>query len=185
MTGSNFSGFDEYPQDLFIDLPFGIAEVAVDGTSIITMHDTGRGVVNVDNVKCQFLYELQGSIYLNSDVKADVKDIRIESVGRNRVKLSGMKGHPPPPTTKLAIFYRGGFESQLLLNATGYATAEKWQLYEKQLRYALNAAGVPESAFQLLDFQGKQSLPDPKPLFAYVSLCLFSPPGRHANPNHA
>jgi len=65
-----------------------------------------------------------------------------------------VKGHPPS-TTKLAIFYRGGFESQLLLNATGCATAEKLQLYEKQLRYALKAAGVPESAFQLLDFQGK------------------------------
>ena len=155
MTGSNFSGFDEYPQDLLIDLPFGIAEVAADGTSVITMHETGKGLVNEDNVKCQFLYELQGSIYLNSDVKADVKEIRIESVGQNRVKLSGVKGYAPPPTTKLAIFYRGGFESQLLLNATGYATAEKWQLYERQIRYGLKAAGVPETAYQLLDFQGK------------------------------
>ena len=156
MTGSNFSGFDEYPQEILIDLPFGLAEVASDGTSVITMHNTGKGIVNEDNVKCQFLYELQGSIYLNSDVKADVKNIQTQSVGKNRVKLSGVKGHPPPPTTKLAIIYRGGFESQLLLNATGYATAEKWQLYEKQLRYALKAAGVPESAFQLLDFQGKR-----------------------------
>jgi hypothetical protein len=96
VTGSNFSGFDEYPQELLIDLPFGIAEVASDGTSIITMHDTGKGIVNEDNAKCQFLYELQGSIYLNSDVKADVKNIRIESVGKNRVKLSGVEG---PPTT--------------------------------------------------------------------------------------
>lgn len=158
MTGSNFSGFDEYPQEILIDLPFGIAEVAFDGTSVITMHDTGKGIVNEDNVKCQFLYELQGSIYLNSDVKADVKNVRIESVGKNRVQLSGVKGHPPPPTTKLAIFYRGGFESQLLLNATGYATAEKWQFYEKQLRYGLKVAGVPESAFQLLDFQGELRL---------------------------
>jgi hypothetical protein len=156
VTGANFSGFDEYPQELLIDLPFGIAEVASDGTSVITMHDTGKGVVNEDIVKCQFLYELQGSIYLNSDVKADVKNIRIASVGKNRVRVSGAKGHPPPPTTKLAIFYRGGFECQLLLNATGYATAEKWRLYETQIRYGLKAAGAPESAFQLLDFQGRQ-----------------------------
>lgn len=161
VTGANFSGFDEYPQELLIDLPFGIAEVAADGTSVITMHETGKGFINEDNVKCQFLYELQGSTYLNSDVKADIKNIRIESVGRNRVRLSGVKGHPPPPTTKLAIFYHGGFEAQFLLNATGYATAEKWQFCEKQIRYGLKVAAVPESAFQLLDFQGKRNLESP------------------------
>ena len=155
VTGSNFSGFDEYPPEQLIDLPFGIAEIASDGTTVITKHDTGKGIVNEDNVKCQFLYELQGSIYLNSDVKADVKNIRIESAGKDRVKLSGAKGYPPPSTTKLAVFYRGGYESQLLLNATGYATAEKWQIYEKQIRYALAAAGVAASDFQILDFQGE------------------------------
>jgi hypothetical protein len=182
VTGANFSGFDEYPQNMLIDLPFGIAEVASNGTSVITMHDTGKGIVNEDNVKCQFLYELQGSVYLNSDVKADVKSIRIESVGKNRVKLSGVRGHPPPPTTKLAIFYRGGFESQLLLNATGYATAEKWQLYEKQLRYGLNAAGISESAFQLLDFQGRKKPPSPNILSLFLS---FPPPVRHNTANQA
>lgn len=156
-TGSNFSGFDEYPVDQLIDVPFGIAEIAADGTTVITMHDTGKGIVNEDVIKCQFLYELQGSIYLNSDVKAYIKDVRIESVGKNRVRMSGVKGHPPPPTTKLAIFYHGGFESQILLNATGYATAEKWAFLEKQFRYGLNAAGVKESDFQLLDFQSKWS----------------------------
>jgi hypothetical protein len=53
-------------------------------------------------------YELQGDIYLNSDVKADVGQIKVEEVGKNRVKVSGIKGYPPPPTTKLAVFYRGG-----------------------------------------------------------------------------
>jgi len=58
VTGASFSGFNDYPQELLIDLPFGIAKVASDGTSVITMHDTGKGVVNEDVVKCQFLYEL-------------------------------------------------------------------------------------------------------------------------------
>ena len=83
MTGSNFSVFDEYPQENIINLPFGIAEIASDGASVITMHDTGKGIVNEDNVKCQFLYELQGSLYLNPDVK----NIWIGSVGKNRVQV--------------------------------------------------------------------------------------------------
>lgn len=151
-TGSNFSGFDEYDLENFVDLPFGIAEVAADGTSVITKHEGTKGLVNVDNVTCQFLYELQGSIYLNSDVTADTKDLKIEQVGKNRVKLSNIKGQPPPPTTKLAIFYNGGFESQLLVNATGYGTKQKYELLQRQLRFGLKQKGLQDK-FQLLDFQ--------------------------------
>ncbi|KAI1630020.1 hypothetical protein EDD37DRAFT_78104 [Exophiala viscosa] len=152
VTGSNFSGFDEYPLDTFVDLSYGIAEIAVDGTSVITKHEDTNGLVNEDNVKCQFLYELQGSIYLNSDVAADTTGVRIEQVGKNRVKLSNIKGSPPPPTTKLAIFYHGGYEGQLLINATGYGTKEKFELFEKQLRHDMTQKGLIDK-FQLLDFQ--------------------------------
>lgn len=51
--------------------------------------------------------------------------------------VSGIRGSPPPPTTKLAVFYRGGYEAQLLLNATGYATDKKWDLFERQMRHFL------------------------------------------------
>jgi len=151
-TGSNFSGFDEYDLDNFVDLPFGIAEVAADGTSVITKHEGTKGLVNVDNATCQFLYELQGAIYLNSDVTANAKDIKIQQIGKDRVKLSNVKGYPPPPTTKLAIFYHGGFESQLLVNATGYGTKKKYELLQKQIRFGLKQKGL-EDKFQLLDFQ--------------------------------
>ncbi|KIX08077.1 uncharacterized protein Z518_02732 [Rhinocladiella mackenziei CBS 650.93] len=152
VTGSNFSGFDEYPLNTFVDLSYGIAEIADDGTSVVTKHDETNGLVNEDNVKCQFLYELQGGIYLNSDVSADTTGVEIEQVGKNRVKLSNIKGYPPPPTTKLAIFYHGGYEAQFLVNATGYATAEKWRLFEAQLRYALEQKDLADK-FQMLDFQ--------------------------------
>lgn len=152
VTGSNFSGFDEYELDRFVDLPFGIAEVAADGTSVITKHENTKGLVNVDNVVCQFLYELQGSIYLNSDVTADAKNVKVEQVGKNRVRLSNVKGYPPPPTTKLAIFYHGGYESQLLFNATGYGTKQKYELLQRQIRFGLKQNGI-EDQFQLLDFQ--------------------------------
>ena len=151
-TGSNFCAFNEYPLEIFVDLPFGIAEIAKDGTAVITKHLNTNGLVNVDNIAAQFLYELQGTIYLNSDVTADCTDIRLQRVGPNRVELSGIKGLPPPPTTKLAVFYRGGYESQVLLNATGYGTSEKYRLTEMQIRFALQRADLLQK-LQLLDFQ--------------------------------
>jgi hypothetical protein len=46
----------------------------------------------------------------------------------------------------LAIFYPGGFEAQLLLNATGYGTSAKCDLIEKQIRYF-----IPPEALEKID----------------------------------
>ena len=69
-----------------------------------------------------------------------------------RVKVSGIKGAPPPPTTKVTIFYHGGYQSQLVLNATGYGTAQKWALFERQLRRKLKALETDEE-LSILEFQ--------------------------------
>ncbi|OAG37834.1 hypothetical protein AYO21_07940 [Fonsecaea monophora] len=152
VTGGNFSGFDAFDLDLLVDIPFGIAEIAKDGSCVTTMHDTGKGVINVDVVRCQLLYELQGAIYLNSDVSADLTNVKLEQDGKNRVRVTGVRGSPPPATTKLGIFYRGGYQCQLLLNATGYNTALKWKLLEKQVKYVLKQKGKLED-FDVIDFQ--------------------------------
>lgn len=153
VTGANFSGFDEYDQDDLIDIGFPIAEVAADGTTIITKQKGSNGFVNEDTCRSQFLYELQGDVYLNSDVTADLREVHIQQIGKDRVKVSGVVGQPPPSTTKLAIFYNGGYEMEFVSNATGYATAEKWKLFEAQIRYFLKLRGYTDKNFQLLDFQ--------------------------------
>ena len=106
MTGANFAGFDEYSFEDLIDIGFGIAEVERDGTCVITKHEGRAGFVTedtvscyvccllgflkvtdrciCDQVKCQFLYELQGDVYLNSDVKALLNDVRVERIGKDR-----------------------------------------------------------------------------------------------------
>ena len=84
VTGGNFSGFTEYDQEIFIEPGFPISEIESNGTCTITKHGGTGGIINVDTVRCQFLYELQGSIYLNSDVKAYLNDVKIEQVGKDR-----------------------------------------------------------------------------------------------------
>ncbi|KAH0538967.1 hypothetical protein FGG08_004482 [Glutinoglossum americanum] len=161
VTGGNFSGFTDFDLESLIDVGYPIAEIEHDGTCIVTKPPGTRGMVIVDTVKCQFLYELQGDAYLNSDVKALLHDVQIEQVGVDRVKLSGITGRPPPPTTKLAIFYKAGYQSQVLVNATGYGTDRKWELQEKQVRHSLKKAGVLDK-FDVLDFQ-VVGTPEPNP----------------------
>ncbi|GLA30610.1 hypothetical protein ACMYSQ_007764 [Aspergillus niger] len=146
VTGANFAGFDRYPLDDLVAPGFPIAEIAADGTCVITKHPNTQGIVNADTVCSQLLYELQGTTYLNSDVSAYIADVIVTDVGKDRVHVSGIRGSPPPPTTKLAVFYPGGYEAQLLLNATGYATDKKWDLFERQIRHFL-----PEEVKQSLE----------------------------------
>ncbi|PYI02330.1 DUF1446-domain-containing protein [Aspergillus sclerotiicarbonarius CBS 121057] len=151
VTGANFAGFDKYPLNDLVAPGFPIAEIAADGTCVITKHPGTPGIVSAETVCCQFLYELQGTTYLNSDVSAHIADVAIQEESKDRVRVSGVRGSSPPSTTKLAVFYQGGYEAQLLLNATGFATEKKWDLLERQIRHFL-----PEEVKQnleILEFQ--------------------------------
>lgn len=137
VTGANFSGFYKYQTSDLLDLGLPIAEIDLRGETTVTKHEALGGFVTADTVKCQLLYELQGNIYLNSDVKADLTDVRIVEEARDRVHVSGIKGYPPPPTTKLAVSYRAGYQCEGTFNACGYAVDKKWDLQEAQLRSKL------------------------------------------------
>ncbi|KAE8396175.1 hypothetical protein BDV23DRAFT_168429 [Aspergillus alliaceus] len=76
------------------------------------------------------------------------------------VRVSGIRGSPPPPTTKLAVFYPGAYEAEILLNATGYATAQKWDLLEKQIRHFLPASVAND--LDTLELQ-RVGAPEPNP----------------------
>lgn len=153
VTGGNFSGAYERPVSDFVDIGCPIAEIAADGGVVVTKHEALGGFVTEDTVKCQLLYELQGDIYLNSDVKADLSAITVSKTStQNRVFVTGVRGHPPPPTTKLAVFYRAGFQAEILLNASGYATDHKWDVQEAQVRERLRAWHALDD-LEVLDFQ--------------------------------
>ncbi|KAH7014703.1 hypothetical protein B0J12DRAFT_746985 [Macrophomina phaseolina] len=149
-TGGNFAAFQEERYggvETFLDPGFPIAEVEKDGSCVVTKHKGTGGVVDEDTVRCQLLYELQGNVYMHSDSKAVLDAVLVECIGKDRVRVSGIRGLPPPPTTKLAIFYKGGYECQLLVNAAGYGWKEKCDLFEKQVRFQMG-----DEALQKLDF---------------------------------
>jgi hypothetical protein len=161
VTGANFSGFYKYDTEELVGLNLPIVEILSSGECVVTKADSLHGYVTTDTVTCQLLYELQGDIYLNSCVKADISNVSMEQVAENRVHVKGVKGHPPPPTTKLAVFYRGGYQCELTMNATGYATSKKYDLQEAQLRSKLKEWKIQDK-FQTLEFQ-RVGIPDPNP----------------------
>ncbi|KAI3571812.1 hypothetical protein IWW34DRAFT_824591 [Fusarium oxysporum f. sp. albedinis] len=161
VTGGNFAGFDAFDLDRFVDPGFPIAEIAKDGSCVITKHEGTGGMVTVDTCKSQLVYELQGNAYINSDVKAYLDDIEMEQVGEDRIRVHGARGAPPPGTTKLAVFYKGGYEMQALFNATGHNFEQKFALLEKQVRFHLGEEKLGQLDF--LEFQ-KIGVPAANPI---------------------
>src|SRR5690606_13359566 len=69
-TGGNFAFVDEIESPVRPGFP--IAEVADDGSSVITKHEGTGGAVTTGTVVAQLLYEVGGPHYLGPDVVTDL-----------------------------------------------------------------------------------------------------------------
>lgn len=123
-TGGNYSFFGEIP-DRSLPPGFPIAEVDSDGSCVITKHPGTGGLVSAGTVTAQLLYEIGDPRYLNPDAVADFRTIQLSDDGRDRIRISGVTGTPPPPTTKVSINYEGGYRNRTTFVLTGLDQAEK------------------------------------------------------------
>ncbi|TNM38551.1 DUF1446 domain-containing protein [Nocardioides albidus] len=196
-TGGNFSGF----ADLFragapmtTPLGFPIAEVAADGSSVITKHDGTGGAVTVDTVTAQLLYEIQSTRYLNPDVTTRLDSVRLRQQAPDRVEISGVTGCAPPERLKVAVNTLGGYRNQVEFVLTGLDIDAKAEWLRSQLDGRLAAkevvwtqtparsgdADTEEGASVILRCIGKDPEPGPlgKPFTGpAVELALASYPG--------
>lgn len=156
VTGGNYCGAKEIPVMHHVGYP--VAEIAPDGTSIITKPEGSNGAVTVDTCTGQLLYEIQGVHYLNPDVTARIDGAKLEQVGRDRVRLSGIAGLQAPETSKLSICLFGGFQAEICGYAAGPDTDFKFQLMKDQVLRQIN-----KSDFTTFSIEKYGSVPtDPK-----------------------
>ncbi|MFV8162597.1 acyclic terpene utilization AtuA family protein [Mycobacterium sp. 134] len=134
-TGGNYSFFSEIPD---LARPgFPIAEIAADGSSVITKHADTGGQVSVGTVTAQLLYEITGARYANPDVTLRVDSLQLSQDGDNRVRISGVTGEAPPPTLKVSCNSIGGFRNAATFVLTGLDIEAKAALVRSQLEAGL------------------------------------------------
>ncbi len=130
-TGGNYSFFQEVPG---LEHPgFPIAEIAADGSSVITKHEGHGGLVSVGTVTAQLLYEIGEPRYLNPDVTSRFDTIRLSQEGPDRVAITGVRGEPPPPTSKVCINLAGAHKATLGFYLAGLDVDAKAELAERSL----------------------------------------------------
>nr|WP_275585542.1 acyclic terpene utilization AtuA family protein [Blastococcus saxobsidens] len=144
-TGGNFSFFAELldADPAALDrIGFPLAEIAADGTSVITKHPGTGGAVTVETVTEQLLYELTGTRYGGPDVVTRFDALRLRQDGPDRVEITGARGLPAGEWLKVAVNRLGGFRNSMTLPLTGLDVEQKAALLRRQLAPAL--AGVEE-----------------------------------------
>ena len=122
-TGGNYSFLAEVTDRRYPGFP--IAEVAADGSCVITKHEGTGGVVSPGTVTAQLLYEIGDPAYLNPDVVTHFDTIRLEQAGPDRVALTGTRGSPPPDTLKVALNMLGGYRNTMTMVLTGLDIEDK------------------------------------------------------------
>jgi hypothetical protein len=140
-TGGNFSGFRSIPHPAQ-PLGFPLAEIAADGSSVITKHDNTGGMVTVDTVTAQLMYEVQGPHYLGPDVTTDLTSIGLTPDGPDRVRISGVRGSAPPEQLKVCVNELGGYRNSVEFVLTGLDVKEKAVWVRAQLGPRLKVSSV-------------------------------------------
>ena len=136
-TGGNFSGFRTVAD--LVQPGFPIAEIAADGSSVITKNAGTGGAVTRDTVTAQLLYEIGEPAYLNPDVTTHLDTATLTDLGDDRVEIRGVRGSAAPATTKVAITGVGGWENSVILALTGTDVDAKAALVERSVHRYIDA----------------------------------------------
>lgn len=110
-SGGNFGSAHEWalvPD--YAHLGYPIAEVAADGTAVMTKAPGTGGRVSFDTLRQQLLYEVHNPhAYYSPDVVLDMGTLRFDDEGNDRVRISGASGAARPATLKVVAGYQDGW----------------------------------------------------------------------------
>lgn len=122
---------------------FPIVEGRANGEFVVTKHENTGGIVSIPSIKEQLLYEMgDPENYITPDCIADFTTIRLADDGKNRVKVSGIKGKPNTPFYKVSIAYTGGWKAVGTLVYSYPDAYAKARAADKILRTRLERLGL-------------------------------------------
>jgi len=125
------------------DIGYPIVEAEPDGSFIVTKHPSAGGRVDTHTVKEQLLYELgDPKNYITPDCVADFTTIHLADAGENRVRVSGIRGGPRPPSLKLSMSYANGWKAIGTLIYSWPQALEKARAADRIVRQRLQSLGL-------------------------------------------
>lgn len=125
------------------EVGFPIVEAEADGSFTVTKHPGTGGVVNVASVTEQLVYEMGNPReYITPDGIADFTSIRLDQVGKHRVRVHGITGGPRTPMLKVSVAYGYGWKAVGTLVYSWPEAHDKARAADRVLRKRLKALGL-------------------------------------------
>ena len=122
---------------------FPIVEASPDGTFVVTKHRGTGGLVSVASVTEQLVYEMgDPHSYITPDGVADFTSIQLKQAGRDRVRVSGIRGGPRTPMLKVSVAYFYGYKAVGTLVYSWPDAYEKARAADRVLRERLSDLGL-------------------------------------------
>jgi len=113
--GNSLALIDEIDPREMAQLGYPIAEVEADGSFVVTRTPETPGMVTLETVKEQLLYEIHDPArYVTPDVIADFTTLHLADDGADRVRVTGVSGHPRPDRLKLNLARLEGWMRELI-----------------------------------------------------------------------
>lgn len=152
-SGGNFLGkWQKIPN--LANIGFPIAEAYPNGEFFITKHDNTGGLVSIETVSEQLVYEIGNpKDYITPDCVADFTSINLEDDGENMVKVFGIKGNPATEFYKVSMSYSDGYSAFGTLTYCWPDALEKAKAADKILRKRLENLGLNFDEIRT-EFQG-------------------------------
>jgi hypothetical protein len=159
-TGGNFTDWKKVKN--FVDVGFPILECEADGSFVVTKHPGSGGLVSVQTVREQLLYEMgHPQSYITPDVIADFTSIQLNQEGEDRVRISGVTGRLPTDLLKVSVAYSDGFKASGTLIVSGPDARAKAEVFAEimwqKLSAELSRAGLPQCRKTMTEFIGDDS----------------------------
>jgi hypothetical protein len=161
VTGGYFAdpGFKDVPDPW--DLGFPIAEVEPDGSVVVTKLPGTGGAIDRMTATEQLLYEVHDPAnYVTPDVVADFSTARLEEVGPDRVRVSGIGGKPRTPTLKVSVGCQEGFIGEDMFFYAGPGALRRAQLAKRILEERFRIVGLQAEEVRI-DFLGVNAIHGP------------------------
>ena len=140
--GGNYSGDWWALPDPWL-LPYPMADVAADGTAIVSKPAGTGGRVSTDTLRHQLLYEVHDPArYVSPDVVADFTSAHFEDLPDDRVRITNVRGTPATDTYKVLLAHHAGWANEARVAFSWPDAHEKAQATAAILRKRVELAGL-------------------------------------------
>jgi hypothetical protein len=160
-TGGLFTDWQRVPDWAHIGYP--IVECQKNGSFEVTKAPGTGGLIERACVVEQMLYEIgDPGAYLLPDVSCDFRQVRVEQVSAERVRVSGALGRAPTASYKVSATQLDGWRCAGMMVIVGIDAAAKAQrtgdAIVKRTRDILRGAGLPDLTNVQIELFGCESL---------------------------